>query len=193
MRDYWAKLFCPNMQTLCIVDCGRVGYYSALYMLAASSATAPTPVDTNSEQAYALQHVLIQAYPDMQISVSDHICPSAQVISLATDSKAAILSPSNTNAELVISLGADCDDQSELNEAWQDYDLFVDNKDSAHFGDLKRWQAAGKVQDDQLTDLFYLLRNKHKPTKRTKAYISTGSALFDNLTIAFILKNLNKL
>ena len=184
------QLLCPDMQTLCIVGCGRVGYYSALYMLAASSVTELTLVDTNLEQAFALRHVLLQAYPDVQISVSDHICPTAQVISLATDSKSAILSPENTNAELVISLGADCDDQSELNEAWQDYDLFVDNKDSAHFGDLKRWQAAGKAQDNQLTDIFSLLRTEHKPSMRKRAYISTGSALFDNLTIAFILQNL---
>lgn len=94
-------------------------------------------------------------------------------------------------ATLVISLGADSDAQGELEPEWIDHaTLITDLKDSALIGDLKRWHDDHLLQGTPPIDLVSLLRQQKAPATehRRIVFISTGSALFDNLTIHYLLE-----
>ena len=91
----------------------------------------------------------------------------------------------------MISVGADTDFQHELDPAWADMaDLFVDTRDSARFGDLRKWLDDGLIGKEDMRDIFDILRNDINAT-RPRIFVSTGSALFDNLTAAYLVERLN--
>ena len=88
-----------------------------------------------------------------------------------------------------MSLGADTDFQSELDPAWASVaDIFVDTMDSARFGDLGAWLKAGLICEDRLVDLFGVISKGVERKGRQRVFVSTGSALFDNLTIGYLLE-----
>lgn len=62
---------------------------------------------------------------------------------LATTSTSPLCAPDSCDAKLVISLGADSEDQHELHPFAGAADLYTDTMDSLHFGDLLAWQSAG--------------------------------------------------
>ena len=47
---------------------------------------------------------------------------------------------------------------------------------------------AGLICEDRLVDLFGVISNGTELTGRQKVFVSTGSALFDNLTIGYLLE-----
>jgi ornithine cyclodeaminase/alanine dehydrogenase-like protein (mu-crystallin family) len=109
---------------------------------------------------------------------------------LATTSKDPVCSPGTSPPQLIVSLGADTDFQRELDPAWASRaSLFVETLDSVRYGDLRSWLAAGLISEDQLTDLFSLL-NKDvvlDDSGKTRIFVSTGTALFDNIAISYLL------
>jgi len=185
------RLLCPELRSLCLIGCGRVGYYTAIYMLAANTIEKLTLIDLNFEAVEALKRELGNFFPNLNIEITDTIPKGCDVISIATDSAHPLISPDDSDAKLIISVGADTDSQSELSIHWSTYDLFVDTLDSAYFGDLQRWIREKRIEKNSLTDLFTMM-SQDSPTLKgaTKVYISTGSALFDNLTIAYLLEHL---
>jgi ornithine cyclodeaminase/alanine dehydrogenase-like protein (mu-crystallin family) len=113
------------------------------------------------------------------------------VLILATTSTTPLYGPEDFATTLVISLGADSDTQHELDAHWaQHADLFVDTMDSQRYGDLHAWLAAGLVCTADLTDMIDVLRRPPAAPTRTRVFISTGSALFDNLTLGYLLTRL---
>jgi len=179
----------PNK--ISIIGGGRVGYYAALYVCAIAGATEIEICDLAGERAETTAAQLSLDVPNVIFSSTSFPHPAtADVVILATTSKDAILAPPDTSASLVISLGADTDDQHELHQDWAtSAKIFVDTIDSARYGDLRQWQHNNAISPDDLTDLFTLLRQPAmKSTHQRRAFISTGSALFDNLTIAYILE-----
>jgi ornithine cyclodeaminase/alanine dehydrogenase-like protein (mu-crystallin family) len=115
----------------------------------------------------------------------------SQVAILATDSRTPFFHPEMSTARLVISLGADSDVQSELDPEWIDHaTLITDLKDSALIGDLKRWHDDHLLQGTPPFDLVSLLRLPTFPASEHEriVFISTGSALLDNLTIHYLLE-----
>ena len=82
--------------------------------------------------------------------------------------------------------------RSELDAAWSERAaIFVDTLDSLRVGDLAIWLDRGLIVPDDVTDLLALLaRDTHSAENRnTRIFVSTGSALLDNLTIAYILSS----
>ena len=106
--------------------------------------------------------------------------------SLPTTSTKPLLHPAQTSAISVISLGADTDEQRELYPAWQkEADLFVESLDSLRYGDLKHWG----VSPSEVTELSQLFTSGMRVEHSRSVFISTGSALFDNLAIGYLLEN----
>ena len=181
----------PELKNLCLVGCGRVGYYTAFYMLAANPIKKLTLIDSSVDAADTLKRELSNLYPNLNIIIEDTIPKDCEVISIATDSTHSLISPNETDAKLIISVGADTNSQSELSIDWSNYKLFVDTLDSAYFGDLQKWIREERIEKKDLTDLFSLMSRNSKPNINSKkVYISTGSALFDNLTIAYLIDNI---
>jgi ornithine cyclodeaminase/alanine dehydrogenase-like protein (mu-crystallin family) len=125
--------------------------------------------------------------------VTTDVCSSADaacadVLVIASDSEQPLFSAQELRPSLVISLGADTDWQSEVAvSALDHYEIFVDTVDSLRYGDLARFRKAGRMEGRVVTDLLTLLAGEAVPSAAPRLFISTGSALFDNLTIDYLL------
>lgn len=183
-------LLSEQPDTLAIIGAGRVGYYAAVYSQAMRPFRVIEIYDRTVERAHMLAAQLSRDLPGVQCRVLDDPAgSSAQVMVLATSSVEPICHPDAVGASLVISLGADTDAQHELAVEWLDVaDIYVDTRDSARYGDVKQWQDAGRVRVEELTDLFQLMRGEPTAQRHPRrVFVSTGSAMFDNLTIAYLL------
>lgn len=182
-----------------IIGAGRVGWYAGYYVCAVRPPRQVRIHDCDPQRATALAAQLQSRYPHVAVSAAGAVTVrDADTLILATTSREPLLHPQDTSARLIISLGADTDDQSELADDWAaTARICVDTLDSARFGDLRRWMDKGLLEIGSMTDLFMLLRDFGATdvttiAARPAAFISTGSALFDNLTIAYLLERLRK-
>ena len=176
-----------------IFGAGPVAWYAAYYLLSDERIDRLRIIDPDAEKAGRTLSSLKLHFPGLH---GEHCARPAEVDDsavaiLATDSQTPFLQPAMTKADLVISLGADSDEQSELHPEWISHaTLITDLADSARIGDLKRWHAEHLLQGTLQLDLIGLLRQQNKPTTEHGriVFISTGSALFDNLTIHYLLE-----
>lgn len=183
----------PEARKLNIIGSGRVGFYAALYAAGSGAIESICLSDTDQERAYKTAKFLTEKFPDLDITTAPHdSLPPADVLVLATTSKKTLSDPDQHPVDLVISLGADSDNQHELSSAWiGQADIFVDTYDSTKYGDLQCWLREGLIKLEQVTDFFDLLKQGRTYNKNKKRlFVSTGSALFDNISIAYMLKKI---
>lgn len=185
-------LLAEDVTKLSVIGAGRVGYYSALYICSIMGVKEVNIIDEHAGRAGDLVKLLTGIFPEIQFQETDGLVQNnSGAIVLATTSAQPICSPDDSSASLVISLGADTDDQHELHEEWVDKaNFFVDTMDSARFGDLSLWQKSSLISVDDLTDLFSILRKPKNISAGRKVFVSTGSAIFDNITIAYMLERM---
>ncbi len=172
-----------------VVGAGRVGFYAAFFCASVLEAKEVTIRDINRDQAHLACQLLAELAPRTKFRIADdNDVRNADVVVLATSSKKPVFNIANSAAGLVVSVGADTDDQSEIfDEGITDCSLYVDTKDSSRYGDLNRWLEKGLIQVNDLTDLFALSGPEHvRRGNEKRVFISTGSALFDNLTIGYL-------
>lgn len=184
------RLLAPARGRLTVIGAGRVGYYSALYAAALGGVETIHIADRDHARATQTASLLAVQLGGLRVEATSlKNLTDTDVAILATTSREPFCRPPGWGAGLIISLGADTDNQHELAPEWVGHaDIHVDTADSARFGDLAAWQAAGLITPDTLGDLFDMLRQGAvPPPSRQRVFISTGSALFDNLTIAYIL------
>ena len=183
------RLLEPDAVSLAVVGAGRVGYFSALYMAAQGNLERVWFHDIDGQRASLAAAAIGSAFPGVTAGVcscDDATC--AKVLVLASDSEQPLFSALGRRPPLVISLGADTDWQSEVAASALDhYGLFVDSFDSLRYGDLARFSRAGLLDGRVVTDLLSLLPGGTAPPPAPRLFISTGSALFDNLTIDYLL------
>jgi ornithine cyclodeaminase/alanine dehydrogenase-like protein (mu-crystallin family) len=184
------ELLCGRGATLTVVGAGRVGYYTAFYALALGFAETVVISDIDENRARRTVTALKSRYPGVSISSSDYMSlRHTDVLALATTSVKPVYHPDHFRAGLVISMGADVDYQHELDPAIARISrLFVDTKDCLNYGDLKAWLENGLIAADTITDIFSLLNNYEPDNESIPAvFISTGSGVFDNLTISYLV------
>jgi ornithine cyclodeaminase/alanine dehydrogenase-like protein (mu-crystallin family) len=177
-------------ERLVIIGSGRVGHYAALYAVAACGIREVTFCDSVPERAQELAGWFDAAFPKVVIEARPIAgIASADIVVLATTSPVPVASPPCWNANLVVSLGADIDTQSELDPAWARYaDIYCDSLDSLRFGDLRAWSEAGRIDAVEVTGLLESLRQPPPESARPRVFISTGHALLDNLTACYLLE-----
>ncbi len=184
-------LLSTGAKNLAVIGSGRVGYYSAFYAAACCGVRDITFSDRRPERAAAAASALAARMPEVNCRSAG--IDSADVAILATTSASPPCAPPGWNAGLIISLGADIDHQSELDERWAGLaDVYVDTQDSTRFGDLKKWLALGLLQPGSIRQFSDLLAGAGAVAAggRPKLFVSTGSALFDNLTLEYLLRQL---
>lgn len=180
-------------RSVIVFGAGPVAWYAAFYLASDDRIDRLHLIDPDVDKAHRTFSALKYQFPRLQGRVLTSLAHTddSEVAILATDSQTPFFHPAMSTARLVISLGADSDAQSELDPEWLDHaTLITDLKDSALIGDLKRWH------DDQLlpgTPPFDLVSLMQMPTAPASyhgriVFISTGSALFDNLTIHYLLE-----
>jgi ornithine cyclodeaminase/alanine dehydrogenase-like protein (mu-crystallin family) len=183
-------LLARRQSQLTVIGAGRVGIYSACFAATLTGTRRVTFVDCSETQAELAASALAALMPDVTVRAGTlSTSHSTDIVVLATTSSRPLCAPPGWGADLVISLGADIDDQSELDPGWADVaDIYLDTRDSARFGDLRAWLESGKVEESRFVDLFELIAGRtHESMSRPRLFVSTGSALFDNLTIAYLL------
>ena len=187
------KYLAKKQETLTIVGCGRVGFYCAFYALALGKTSHITFIDKIHSRAQHMQATFAKTHSQCQFEAAhapEAITTDALII--ATNSQQPLFDPHHIEAGLIISLGADNHIQSELSTLWapQLDTLFVDSKDAQHVGDLKSWLAQEQGFTGEIVDLITLIRGQ-SPAKASHplVFISTGTALFDNLTLRYLVKN----
>lgn len=175
-----------------IVGGGRVGFYCALYVAALGGVGEIVVQDARAERAEATVALLRTLVPaQIRCAHSAALPDRTDVLVLATNSATPMAAPEDVDAKFVVSVGADSESQRELPSAWAAGDVYVDTLDSVRVGDLRAWLAEGVITSDQIVDLLGVLRAGPSPsTGRPRIFISTGSALFDNLTIGYLLSRL---
>jgi ornithine cyclodeaminase/alanine dehydrogenase-like protein (mu-crystallin family) len=188
------KLLATSTKRLNIIGSGRVGYYVGFYAATICGVQEITFVDRIMGRATTAAATLAARIPGLNCTaVASADLPDADIVALATTSNTPVCEPGEVHAGLVISLGADIDHQTELDPAWADAaDIYVDTLDTIRFGDLKAWIAAGLLDAATISDFDALLSgNKLQPeSDRRRLFVSTGSALFDNLTLEYLLQQI---
>lgn len=178
----------PASDDIALVGCGRVAYYTA--RLLAREGRRLHLADLRPEHAQQMADDLAEAGTPGRITVTEAPYEYDAIV-LATTSQVPILHPGDTTARLVVSCGADTDNQRELGEEWAvAADLYVDTRDSTHVGDLLAWSQSG-ITPEIHGDLLDLVRAPIHAGART-VFISTGMALMDNVTIAYLCSELDK-
>lgn len=182
-----ARKLAPHAATAGIIGAGRVGYYAGLY-LGAIGMRAISFFDAKPRRAELAASALRDHVDGHAVAADLQRCLASDVVVLATTSRTAILGPPDTAARVVISLGADSDQQSELADTWVgEAGVLVDGPDTYLVGDVHRWVDRGLLERSRIRELLDLYRAKAIPTARRLLFVSTGSALMDNIAIQFVL------
>jgi len=177
----------PRRKRVAVVGAGRVGYYSALYAAALGGVEEIVFRDLDPDRAAATA-----ALGGKNWSAEPMREPiTCDVLVLATTAREAFCAPENVDATIVVSLGADTEDQHELSPRWtKAADVYIDSVDCLRVGDVRAWLADGAIAETELVDLLALWRDGPRKTAKPKrVFVSTGSALLDNLTIAYLLRD----
>jgi len=183
------RLLMPDCQTLAIIGAGRVGYYTALYAACLPSIRRIEFSDIEPRRAELAAEFIGRLRPELatgSFSAGD-LSSKPDALVLATDSEQPLFDASGHRPQVVISVGADTDWQREIEDTvLEHYAIFLDTHDSRHWGDLKRFEKDHRLAGRPMRDLQEMLR---QPVDRPgpALFISTGSALFDNLTIDYLL------
>jgi ornithine cyclodeaminase/alanine dehydrogenase-like protein (mu-crystallin family) len=187
------SLLAPRRERVTVLGAGRVGFYCGLYTAALGGVEHVRFMDRLPSRADAAARLLSRFRRDLTVDTGDvGGAIDADVLILATTSLEPIVGPADTTAALAVSVGADTADQRELADDWPDCAaLFVESPDCDRFGDLLAWRRAGRPVPSAIPDLLDLVAGRSAPGffKRA-AFISTGSALFDNLTVEYLLQSL---
>lgn len=185
------KLLAPARRKVTFVGAGRVAYYVSLYASALGGVEELVFHDPQPERAENMASLVSR---DLKGKVrcraeTGKRLQDTDVLVLATTSTQPICGPHDLRTGLVVSVGADTEEQRELESSWaQVADIYVDTLDSARVGDLSAWILEGATLGKNLVDLLTLVgKGPRKLDGRPRVFVSTGSALFDNLTITYIL------
>ena len=179
-----AAMLDAQREQVAIIGSGRVGFYAALYLCAQGGVRRLTFFDLAGQRAANAARALAAFHPGIEFGTGTGK-PDADLVVIATTSTQPLLHPDDTRGTTVISLGADTDEQRELHPSWrQAADLYVESNDSLRYGDLRHWG----VQPSEVVELSQLYVAGRKVTRGRSVFISTGSALFDNLAIGYLLE-----
>ncbi|MFP4208004.1 MAG: hypothetical protein ACLFSC_05045 [Wenzhouxiangella sp.] len=183
------RLLLPNCETLAIIGAGRVGFYTACYAATLDTVRRIEFSDRAPGRAHLAAEQLSLHNPKLETGTFEAADLSSRpdALVLATDSESPLFDASDYQPRIVISVGADTDWQRELDpKVLAHYNVCVDTHDSRHWGDLKRFDSESLLDRHRIVDLGHLLQHP-KDCPEPVLFISTGSALFDNLTIDYLL------
>ena len=187
-------LLAYDRKRLTIFGAGRVGYYTAFYASALGWVEEVVIYDVDILRAESCARSLQIIFPSIHYQVVTRAAVTdTDILVLCTTSQSPVYATNDFKADLIVSVGADIDSQRELDNSWaKTASLFVDSYDSARYGDIKAWAESDLIELSDLTDLFTLMRGfEIISDNRPRIFVSTGTAFFDNITLSYLLKNID--
>jgi ornithine cyclodeaminase/alanine dehydrogenase-like protein (mu-crystallin family) len=182
----------PARERVLVVGAGRVGYYAARYCAAVEGVHETTLADRVPARAVRCADALRPACAGVRVVHVSSAPHAAPVAVLATDAAAPVWPLADgTRPALAVSVGADARAQRELHPAWHAAELYTDGPDSLRTGDLAAWACAGLAFGPP-RDLGAAIASPPPPGAGPRAVVSTGTALWDNLTCAYLLERLEE-
>lgn len=170
-----------------IVGAGRVGFYAAFYMCSLFEIKKMRIIDIDPKRSETMVNYLRTQFPEIEFVIHLSLSLSDTII-VATNSTTPIINPFQTCASTVISVGADEVGLRELHVDWiYEANIYVESIDSERYGDLFHWKMFGHRFEYYTIDEL-LFKGKVQNDKKRSVFITTGSALYDNFTIGYILK-----
>ncbi len=164
-----------------LIGAGRVAYYAARCLAPLWPDAAFSVFDPLSQRADRLARDLSEHGLDAK-PVSEPRSEPGALLVLATTSAVPLLERDAARKSWVVSVGADTPWQRELGESWADEPaILTDTRDSLRVGDLLAWQEAGR----RIPKL--VLMTEPTSGHDGRVFISTGCALFDNLTLDYLV------
>ena len=183
-----------HCEDVAIVGAGRVGYYTGLFVGGLDGVRRVVFSDAVAGRAAEVAATLAdRASGCCYTAASADTVATADVVIVATTSTEALFCPGDLQAALVVSMGADTEEQRELSQGWVDAaDLYVDTRDSFAVGDLRAWSNGLGRAPTVLADLVGLFapNGSGERSARRRVFIGTGSALLDALTVEYLLRPL---
>lgn len=181
-----------DLHSATVIGCGNVGFFCAYYLCSLTNVKKVTFEDLDSNLEWSIVKWFREKYPDIIFepsSASDSLKLMDDLIICATSSKQPLFDPITSRANMIVSVGADTSYQRELNfgntlQLLENFNLVVDSYDALNYGDC----LAHKITPDQVK-----LLNVFDPfsagNKKRNIFISTGNALFDNITVGYLCNN----
>jgi ornithine cyclodeaminase/alanine dehydrogenase-like protein (mu-crystallin family) len=187
------KKMSPKAKTVGLIGSGRVGFFAAFYLSVLMPSASILIHDSDPQRAAWLSRALTARLKGKRVCASGLLSvKQCDSIILATPSKKPVLSAKNVRAKTLISLGADAVNQRELHDAWaMQADIYVDSKDAFKSGDLRAWVQKKVVSRHRVKHFFKIFLDRRNGNSRKKILISVGSGLLDNITIAYLLGQIN--
>lgn len=178
-------------QNIAIVGAGRVGYYTGLFLGAIGTVRRVVFADPIARRAEMVAAEITKAGLACTYGAASSDCvANADVVVVATTSTKHLFRPEDIAARLVVSVGADTEEQRELPPEWiSAADLYVDTMDSFAVGDLRAWRDELHCDPPIVSNLIDLFTpNREVPgSGKRRVFISTGSGLMDALTVEYLL------
>lgn len=186
-----ARRFAGPVHRIGIIGAGRVGYYAALFASHLWDDALIVIADSDERKAELLAGSCREVAPWGNFEpAASSAAGDTDLLFLATTSRVPVIEKAETRARVVVSAGADAEDQRELGDSFaSNGEVWVDTFDSASVGDLKSWKDRGLslLRPRHVLDLF---SSEVHEVGAIGLCISTGSALFDNLTVQYLVDRL---
>ena len=129
------KRLALSRRRVLVVGAGRVGSYAAFYISALPGVEEITFVDLLDDRAKAAAAVATNTFKSAAVFRTHEAgAPiDADAVIVATTARTPIVGPAETQARLVVSVGADAPIQHELSREWPAVaDVYVDTLDGLH-------------------------------------------------------------
>lgn len=176
-----------------ILGCGRIGYYTSMFLSLIDGVERFVCYDSNSERIEDYKR-LVEPF-GIPVIVADSIetlLKQSDSLFLSTYSRKSLISASDIETygiDFVSSVGADCNDYSEFDEsiATLPGKIYVDVTHSVKCADLKKWVSNGLMSEDKVVEIKDVISGKYIPDeKNCRVFISTGFAFTDCISLDFL-------
>ena len=184
----------PGRAQVGVIGAGRVGYYTARYLACLPGVARVALADTDADRAARCVWALRPVCGGVAVeAVTPAAVPAATVVLATTAERPFWPLPDDAGGAhvgaLVVSVGADARGQRELHPDWHRAQLYTDGADTLVTGDLLAWRQAG-LRFAPPADLTAALATPPAVSVAPRAVVSAGTALWDNLTCAYLLHRL---
>ncbi len=176
-----------------ILGCGRIGYYTAMFLTLLDGVDEFVCYDNNPE---AIENFLeLTSEFDIQCkivgSVKELIDQSSSLF-ISTYSRDPLVSKEDIEKgeiKFISSVGADCNSYSELHPTVASLPgkIYIDVWHSLKCGDLRSWLKEGTITEERMIELKDVISGKYTPDESgCRLFISTGFAFTDAISLDFI-------